>query len=315
MTIKILFMGTPEFSATVLQGVLDSGDYDVQAVVTQPDRPVGRKHVLTATPVGKLAAEHDLWVLKPEKLSGSPEMAELITLGQAGAGIVTAAFGQLLPGKLLDNVAFAVNVHGSLLPWGRGGAPIQRAIMAGHREIGVTLMEMVRAMDAGDMIAQKSIPCNSEDNTGTMFEKLAVVGRDLLLENLPEYLSGELKPIPQDESKVVVTPNIAPEEEVIDWTRPAEVVFNQIRGLSPWPVAHTLVHGERFKILEAELEANANGSAGTVLEHTKKRLLIACNSGAIALKTVQPAGKPAMPIAAYLNGAGRDMKIGEEIGK
>ena len=183
---KIIFMGTPQFAATVLNGLIDSNQYEILAVVTQPDRKVGRKQELRMTPVKELALTVNLPVLQPEKLSGSVEMTQIMTLLESGeVGIVTAAFGQFLPGKLLDVARFAVNTHASLLPKYRGGAPIHYAIMNGEKEAGVTIMEMIRKMDAGDMIAQNSTPILEEDNVGTMFEKLAFVGRDLLLEPLP----------------------------------------------------------------------------------------------------------------------------------
>lgn len=308
---KIIFMGTPEFSKTVLQGIIDSGAYEILAVVTQPDRPVGRKRELKGTPVKELATAQGLKILQPEKLSGSSELEEILSLG--ADGIITAAFGQFLPGKLLDSMGFAVNVHASLLPKYRGGAPIHYALMNGDAEIGVTLMEMVRAMDAGDMIAQKAIPVEETDNVGTMFEKLAIVGRDLLLDKLPAYLSGELKPIAQDENEVTFSPNISPEEEQIDWTKSARQVFNQVRGMNPFPVAHTLWNGERFKVYEV-LEAEGSGQPGEVIAKTKKSLTLACGSGAVELKVVQPAGKPKMEIGSFLNGLGQKIKIGEKLG-
>lgn len=245
-------------------------------------------------------------------MSGSEEMAELMTLG--ADGIVTAAFGQFLPTKLLDSVDFAVNVHASLLPKYRGGAPIHYAIINGEEEAGVTIMEMVKKMDAGDMIAKASTPITDDDNVGTMFEKLAVIGRDLLLKTLPDYIAGNIKPEPQDESKATFSPNITPEEERIDWNKSARDVFNHIRGLYPWPVAHTLLDGKRFKIYEATL-AEGHGKPGEIIEKGKKSLVVATGDGAISLKTVQPAGKPRMNIVDFLNGVGRKLEVGDLIGE
>ena len=309
---KLIFMGTPDFAATVLEGLLDDANYDVLAVVTQPDRAVGRKKEIKMTPVKEVALAHNLPVYQPEKMSGSDEMAELMTLG--ADGIVTAAFGQFLPTKLLDSVDFAVNVHASLLPKYRGGAPIHYAIINGDKEAGVTIMEMVKKMDAGDMIAKASTPITDEDNVGTMFEKLAVIGRDLLLKTLPDYIAGNIKPEPQDESKATFSPNITPEEERIDWNKSAREVFNHIRGLYPWPVAHTLLDGKRFKIYEASL-AEGQGQPGQIIEKGKKTLVVATGDGAISLKTVQPAGKPRMSVVDFLNGVGRKLEVGELIGE
>ncbi|MCY7192601.1 methionyl-tRNA formyltransferase [Streptococcus gallolyticus] len=309
---KLIFMGTPDFSAAVLKGLLDDSNYDVLAVVTQPDRAVGRKKEIKMTPVKEVALAHNLPVYQPEKMSGSEEMAELMTLG--ADGIVTAAFGQFLPTKLLDSVDFAVNVHASLLPKYRGGAPIHYAIINGEEEAGVTIMEMVKKMDAGDMIAKASTPITDDDNVGTMFEKLAVIGRDLLLKTLPDYIAGNIKPEPQDESKATFSPNITPEEERIDWNKSARDVFNHIRGLYPWPVAHTLLDGKRFKIYEATL-AEGHGKPGEIIEKGKKSLVVATGDGAISLKTVQPAGKPRMSIVDFLNGVGRKLEVGDLIGE
>lgn len=305
-------MGTPDFAATVLEGLLDDANYDFLAVVTQPDRAVGRKKEIKMTPVKEVALAHNLPVYQPEKMSGSDEMAELMTLG--ADGIVTAAFGQFLPTKLLDSVDFAVNVHASLLPKYRGGAPIHYAIINGDKEAGVTIMEMVKKMDAGDMIAKASTPITDEDNVGTMFEKLAVIGCDLLLKTLPDYIAGNIKPEPQDESKATFSPNITPEEERIDWNKSAREVFNHIRGLYPWPVAHTLLDGKRFKIYEASL-AEGQGQPGQIIEKGKETLVVATGDGAISLKTVQLAGKPRMSVVDFLNGVGRKLEVGELIGE
>lgn len=309
---KLIFMGTPDFSAAVLKGLLDDSNYDVLAVVTQPDRAVGRKKEIKMTPVKEVALAHNLPVYQPEKMSGSEEMAELMTLG--ADGIVTAAFGQFLPTKLLDSVDFAVNVHASLLPKYRGGAPIHYAIINGEEEAGVTIMEMVKKIDAGDMIAKASTPITDDDNVGTMFEKLAVIGRDLLLKTLPDYIAGNIEPEPQDESKATFSPNITPEEERIDWNKSARDVFNHIRGLYPWPVAHTLLDGKRFKIYEATL-AEGHGKPGEIIEKGRKSLVVATGDGAISLKTVQPAGKPRMSIVDFLNGVGRKLEVGDLIGE
>lgn len=264
------------------------------------------------TPVKELALAYDLPVYQPNKLSGSQELAELMSLG--ADGIVTAAFGQFLPTKLLDAVSFAINVHASLLPKYRGGAPIHYAIMNGEKEAGVTIMEMVKEMDAGDMVAKASTPILETDNVGTLFEKLALVGRDLLLDSLPGYLSGELKPIPQDHSQATFSPNISPEQEQLDWTKPAREVFNHIRGMSPWPVAHTFLDGQRFKIYEAQL-AEGEGQPGEIIAKTKHMLVVAAGQGALSLLVVQPAGKPKMAIADFLNGLGRKLEVGDFIGR
>lgn len=309
---NIIFMGTPDFSATVLKGLLESKQYEILAVVTQPDRAVGRKKEIRMTPVKELALDYGLPIYQPEKLSKSAELDSLMNLN--ADGIVTAAFGQFLPSKLLDSVNFAVNVHASLLPKYRGGAPIHYAIINGDKETGVTIMEMVKEMDAGDMIARRAIPIEETDNVGTMFEKLALVGRDLLLDTLPSYLAGDIKPVPQDKNQVTFSPNISPEEERIDWTKTNRQLFNQIRGMYPWPVAHTLLNGERFKIYEAT-PVEGTGQAGEILAIRKKELIVAASEGALSLKTVQPVGKSKMTIIDFLNGLGRQLSVGDFFGQ
>ncbi|EOT4862297.1 TPA: methionyl-tRNA formyltransferase [Streptococcus pyogenes] len=310
--IKLLFMGTPQFSATVLKGLLDNPAYEILGVVTQPDRAVGRKKDIKVTPVKQLALEHRISIYQPEKLSDSQELIEIMGLG--ADGIITAAFGQFLPTILLDSVSFAINVHASLLPKYRGGAPIHYAIMNGDKEAGVTIMEMIKEMDAGDMVAKASTPILETDNVGTLFEKLAIIGRDLLLDSLPAYLSGELKPIPQDHSQATFSPNISPEQEKLDWTMSNQEVFNHIRGMNPWPVAHTFLEGQRLKIYEAQL-AEGEGLPGQVIVKTKKSLVITTGQGALSLIVVQPAGKPKMSIIDFLNGIGRKLEVGDIIGR
>lgn len=305
-------MGTPQFSATVLKGLLDNPAYEILGVVTQPDRAVGRKKDIKVTPVKQLALEHGISIYQPEKLSGSQELIEIMGLG--ADGIITAAFGQFLPTILLDSVSFAINVHASLLPKYRGGAPIHYAIMNGDKEAGVTIMEMIKEMDAGDMVAKASTPILETDNVGTLFEKLAIIGRDLLLDSLPAYLSGELKPIPQDHSQATFSPNISPEQEKLDWTMSNQEVFNHIRGMNPWPVAHTFLERQRLKIYEAQL-AEGEGLPGQVIVKTKKSLVIATGQGALSLIVVQPAGKPKMSIIDFLNGIGRKLEVGDIIGR
>ena len=309
---KILFMGTPDFSATVLKGLISDERYEILAVVTQPDRAVGRKKEIRMTPVKEAALEAGLPIYQPEKLSGSQELEDLLALG--ADGIVTAAFGQFLPSRLLEAMKFSVNVHASLLPKYRGGAPIHYAIMNGDKEAGVTIIEMVKEMDAGDMISSRAIPILEEDNVGTMFDKLALVGRDLLLETLPAYLAGELKPQPQDPQQVTFSPNIKPEEERLDWTRTNRELFNQVRGMYPWPVAHTLWKGERFKIYQAK-PYEGQGQPGTILALHKNEIVVATGEGALALTLVQPAGKPKMAVGDFLNGLGRQLQVGDQFGK
>ena len=309
---KLVFMGTPAFSVPILEGLIESG-YEIQAVVTQPDRPVGRKRVITPTPVKEAALKHGIRVLQPEKISGSPEMEEIIEL--APDLIVTAAFGQFLPEKLLQVPKLgAINVHASLLPKYRGGAPVHYAIMNGEKETGVTIMEMIKKMDAGGIYAQESMPITEQDDVGTMFEKLSLLGRKLLLETLPNILNGQ-KPVPQDESKATFSPNITREQEAVDWHKTAEEIDNQVRGMRPWLIAFTTYEGTRWKLLSVEVLAESTDEApGTIIRKDKKNLWIACGKQTVlAINELQPAGKGKQAVHDFLNGSGQQVQIGQQV--
>lgn len=306
-------MGTPAFSVPILEGLLEAG-YTVQAVVTQPDRPVGRKKVITPTPVKEAALKHDLLVLQPEKISGSEEMEKIVEL-QPDI-LITAAFGQFLPEKLLQVPKHgAINVHASLLPKYRGGAPVHYSIINGEKETGVTIMEMIKKMDAGGIFAQESLPITKQDDVGTMFDKLSLLGKELLLKTLPSILDGSLTPTPQDEEKVTFSPNITREQEAIDWNKKAEEVDNQVRGMRPWPIAFTTYEDVRWKLLAVEpLTEETTEVPGTIIRKDKKNLWIACgNQTVLAIKELQPAGKGKQTIQAFLNGSGQHVMVGQQV--
>lgn len=306
-------MGTPQFSAPILSSLIDHG-YDVLAVVTQPDRRVGRKHVLTASPVKQVAVDHDIEVLQPEKISGSPEMARAIEL--APDLIVTAAFGQFLPTKLLKAAKVAaVNVHASLLPKYRGGAPVHYAIMNGDKETGVSIMFMEKKMDAGDVIAQEAMPITDQDDVGSMFDKLSLLGRDLLLATLPKLLANEITPVPQDESQVTFSPTIKPEEERVDITLSAHLIDCKVRALRPFPTAHVYLNGVRTKLWQVKvLDQTTDLKPGQLVSHDKHHLAIATGEhGVLAIETLQPAGKPKLSITDFLNGTQDALNVGEQV--
>ena len=312
---KIVFMGTPAFSVPILEGLLESG-YEVQAVVTQPDRPVGRKHVITPPPVKVAALKHDLLVLQPEKISGSAEMDKIASL--APDLIVTAAFGQFLPEKLLQIPRLgAINVHASLLPKYRGGAPVHYAIMNGEDKTGVTIMEMIKKMDAGAIYSQAEIPITKTDDVGTMFEKLSALGKDLLLNTLPELIQGTLEKTPQNEAQVTFSPNITREQEAIDWQKTADEIDNQVRGMRPWPIAFTTYRGVRWKIWDVTpLAETTDAAPGTIIKKDKSELFVACGKNTtLALKELQPAGKGKQDVQAFLNGVGQNVVQGEKLGE
>lgn len=310
---SIVFMGTPAFSAPILTALVENG-YDVQAVVTQPDRKVGRKHVLTPTPVKEVALKYGIEVLQPEKISGSPEMARVIELNPDF--IVTAAFGQFLPTKLLHAAKIgAINTHASLLPKYRGGAPVHYAIMNGDAETGVSIMYMIKQMDAGDIISVAKTPILPTDNVGTMFDKLSLVGRDLLLATLPSLIDGTAQPVAQVEADATFSPNIQPEQEQLDFTRTAQQLDYHVRGLFPFPTAYMLLNGERTKVQGVSVIAeNTDAQPGTVVKKTKHELWLAAGEHTIlSIDQLQPAGKPKMSVTDFLNGNKADFAEGDQV--
>jgi methionyl-tRNA formyltransferase len=309
---KIVFMGTPDFSVPVLTMLHEEG-FDVVAVVTQPDRPVGRKRVLTPPPVKEEALRIGLPVLQPEKLKVSEELGELIQMKPDL--IVTAAYGQILPKELLEVPRLGcINVHASLLPKYRGGAPIHQAVIDGEAETGVTIMYMVEKLDAGDIISQTSIPITDTDNTGTLFEKLSVAGTDLLKKTLPAIIDGTNDRIPQDERYVTFAGNITREQEKIDWARSGKDIFNQIRGLYPWPGAYTVFQGDNVKVWKAEqADITSDALPGTIIKLMKDRLIIKTGDAtSIAITELQPAGKKRLSAEEFLNGVGAKWTEGDK---
>ena len=253
MSVSVVFMGTPQFAVPILQALIDDEAYDVKAVVTQPDRRVGRKHELRATPVKELAVKYGIEVLQPEKLSGSPEMQRVIDL--APDFEITAAFGQFLPVKMLEAAKIAaINVHGSLLPKYRGAAPIQYAIKDGEAESGVTIMLLDEGMDTGKMLKKAAIPLDAKETTGTLFDKLSILGAQTLLDVLTDLDGYESRAVAQDESQATYTAKITKEEARIDWSQDAAVLERLIRTLDPHPGAYTVCHdGKRLKIWAADV--------------------------------------------------------------
>lgn len=309
---SLVFMGTPEFSVPILTMLHDEG-YDILAVATQPDRPVGRKKVLTPTPVKKEALRLGLPVLQPEKLKGSEQLNQILSLNPDI--IITAAFGQILPKELLDAPKLGcLNVHASLLPAYRGGAPIHQAVIDGQEETGVTIMYMAEKLDAGDIISQKAIPIEAEDNTGLLFEKLSIVGRDLLKETLPTVINKTNERIVQDETLVTFARNISREQERIDWNQPARDIYNQVRGLNPWPVAYTTLSEQAVKVWGGHPGTQRfSQPTGTVVAIMTDRIAVqAGNEEVFEITELQPAGKKKMSAEEFLRGTGSKLQIGDQ---
>lgn len=304
-------MGTPDFSVPILTMLHEEG-YHLQAVVTQPDRPVGRKRVLTPPPVKEEALRLGIPVFQPERLAKSGELEEILKLHPDV--IITAAFGQLLPKELLEAPRLGcINVHASLLPKYRGGAPIHQAIMDGEKTTGVTIMYMAEKLDAGDIISQVEIPILETDHTGKLFDKLSLAGRDLLKETLPLIIAETNNRTVQDEEDVTFARNISREQERIDWSKTGEQVYNQIRGLHPWPVAYTTYDGDQVKIWWGEKVAvQSDALPGTIIAKEKDRFIVKTgNEIGIAITELQPAGKKKMLADEFLRGIGMKWSIGD----
>lgn len=297
--LKIIFMGTPEFSVPILDAL--NKTYEVVAVVTQPDKEVGRHRILTPSPVKKYAVENNLPVYQPEHIK--EEYENLINLG--ADLIVTAAYGQFVGTKLLYSPKYkAINCHASLLPKYRGGAPIHQAIKDGCEYTGVSIMYMEKKMDAGDVLNTVKVKILDTDNCGTMFEKLSFAGRDLLMETIPLLIKGKINPVKQNEEEASFAYNITNEEKVLDFKLPARSVFNHIRAYNPNPIAYFVLKGDQIKVYDSKVvDEVTNEVPGTILLHHKNRLLIACGDNTVLeLLTLQPTGKKVMSARDFING-------------
>ncbi|MDF2788879.1 MAG: methionyl-tRNA formyltransferase [Neobacillus sp.] len=312
---RIVFMGTPDFSVPVLRRIIDDG-YEVIGVVTQPDRPVGRKKVLTPPPVKVEALKHGITVYQPEKIRQKEEMEKIISLNPDL--IITAAFGQILPKEILETPAHGcINVHASLLPELRGGAPIHYALIQGKKKTGITIMYMVEKLDAGDILTQVEVEITEEDNVGSLHTKLSMAGAELLSETLPNLLKGKLTPISQDNEKATFASNIKREQEKIDWSKPGEEIYNHIRGLNPWPVAFTTLDGQTLKIWRSEkVTGTESEEPGTIIKNDTDGLIVSTgNETAIKIKELQPSGKTKMTSEEFYRGAGSKILVGSKLGE
>ena len=295
---RIVFMGTPDFAVPSLQALIDAG-HDVCAVYTQPDKPQGRKQILTAPPVKTLALEHDIPVFQPNTLKNGDEQARLREL--APEVIIVVAYGKLLPKAVLDIPPHGcINVHGSLLPRWRGAAPIQWAVIAGDEMAGVTTMQMAEGLDTGDMLLTYETKVGEKETAGELFDRLAQSGAELLTQTLVKL--DEITPRPQDDAQSCYAHMLDKQMAVIDWSRSAHEIDCLIRGLNPWPIALTTLSGERLKVFAAE-KANGRGEPGTVLEaDPKKGLTVACGEGALRLTEIQLVGGKRMKANDFLRG-------------
>ncbi|ELK21716.1 MULTISPECIES: methionyl-tRNA formyltransferase [Anoxybacillus] len=309
---NIVFMGTPDFAVPILEQLIKDG-YNVVGVVTQPDKPKGRKQQLTPPPVKVAAESYGIPVFQPTKIREKEQYEHVIAL-QPDL-IVTAAFGQILPKPLLDAPTYGcINVHASLLPELRGGAPIHYAILQGKEKTGITIMYMVEKLDAGDILTQVEVPIDERDTVGTLHDKLSQAGARLLSETLPKLLRGDIMPIKQDDEQATFAYNIKPEQERIDWTKTGEDIYNHIRGMNPWPVAYTMYGEERWKIWWGEkVPASSQAKPGTIVAVEQDGIIVATgNETAIKITELQPAGKRKMSATDFLRGT--TISIGTVLG-
>jgi methionyl-tRNA formyltransferase len=303
---KIIFMGTPDFAVPALKQLLAAGHH-IEHVFTQPDRPVGRKQVITPPPVKTCALEHGLNVHQPEKIKTATARAEIEPLfKQADAGIV-AAYGRILPDWMLAAPRLGcINVHSSLLPKYRGAAPINWAIARGEVETGVTIMQMDAGLDTGAILLQRATPIGVAETAAELTPRLAALGAQLLIETLAGIEAGTITPQPQDDARASLAPILKREDGQVDWTMTAQEIFNRLRGFLPFPGCYTFFNGQRLELVKARVEEDAVSGLppGVVSEVTKDSLTIACGNGThLRVLEVQPAGKRAMLARDFLNGA------------
>lgn len=297
---RVVFMGTPDFAVPCLEKLVKCG-HDVVGVFTQPDKPVGRKRIITPPEVKVCALKHGIEVYQPEKMRDGTALEIIRNLKPEL--IVVVAYGKILPKEILDFPKYGcINIHGSLLPKLRGAAPIQWSVINGDEYAGVTSMMMNEGLDTGDMILKKEVKIDFNETSGQLYDRLSFVGAEVLEETLLQLENGTMKCTSQNDEESTYAPLLSKELSEINWNDTALSVYNKIRGLNPWPIAVTFIDGVKFKIFEAEYVEKVNGTAGEIVDNNKK-IVIACGDGnGISIKILQPDGKKQMDIVAYLSG-------------
>jgi methionyl-tRNA formyltransferase len=305
--LKILFMGTPEFALVSLKKLCES-EGNVCALVCQPDKPKGRGQKLMPCPSKKWAEENKIVVMQPDRCKDCGFVEEVKKI--APDLIVVASFGQILPRDLLEVPKFgSINVHSSLLPKYRGASPITYAILNGDQETGVTVMQIVEKLDAGPILLQRALPIEPDDTAGTLHDKIAKLGAELLKEAIDLIKAGKIKPVPQDDSQAVYAPMLKKEQGRIDWKEPAEIIGRKIRAFNPWPGAFLGEGVNLIKIWKAS-PSSGKGAPGEILEAHNKWIEVACGIGSLRILELQPASKKIMSPEAFL--AGRKIQVGEK---
>lgn len=304
---NVVFMGTPDFSVPVLKMLIENTN--VVMVVTQPDKIVGKNKNVSFSPVKSVAIENNIPIFQPQKIKEFYEPLQNLNIDL----IVTCAYGQIIPKKVLDIPKYGcVNVHASLLPKYRGSAPIQWCLFNGDEKTGVTIMYMDEGMDSGDIIKLKEIPITNDDNVGTLHDKLSILGTDLLQEVLPSIFDGTAPRIKQGEY-FTLAPMIKREDERIDFNLSGKEIIGKIKGLNPWPLANVIINNQEIKVLDAEFLKSNITKSGIIKELDKKNLGITCRDGIIYLKKIKPSGKKIMDINSFINGINKENYINMEV--
>ena len=309
--VRIVFMGTPDFAVPVFKALAEN--YNVVAVVTQPDKKVGRKQVLTPSPIKKASAEFNIPVLQPVRIKEEYEEV----LKYKPDMIITCAYGQIIPKVLLDYPKYkCINVHASLLPKLRGGAPIHHAIMDGYDKTGITIMYMDTKMDTGDIISKSETDITKEDTLGSLHDRLSEMGKDLLLETLPNIIKGNIKRVKQDESEATYGYNITKEDEKIDFNKSNVEVDNKVRALNPTPGAYTTLNGKRLKVYDVRLSDRyyANTKPGTIVGFEKDGIRVVAGNKEVILTDIAIEGKKRCLVKDYLNGIDKEKLLGVVLG-
>ncbi len=315
MSLKVVFAGTPEFAASSLAALIES-EHEIIAVYTQPDRPAGRGRKLTASPVKALALQHDIPVLQPQSLKNEDAQQELASLN--ADIMIVVAYGLLLPKAVLEIPALGcINVHASLLPRWRGAAPIHRSLLAGDKETGITIMQMDVGLDTGDMLYKLSCPIHPHDTSGELHDRLAPLGAKALLKTLSLMSAQQIEPEKQDDSQACYAHKLEKQEGDIDWSQDAITIHRKIRGLSPWPIAFTLLGDSTIRVHSATVVNSFHDSApaGSVIEITKTQILIACGENTVlALDKIQLSGGKALAVKDILNAKKELFSVGTKLG-
>ena len=304
---KVVFMGTPDFAVPILEGLIEN--YNVIGVVSQPDKRVGRKQELVNTPIKEVALRNNIVVFQPEKIR--EDYQDILDLNPDI--IVTCAYGQIIPKEILDYPKLGcINVHGSLLPKLRGGAPIHWSIINGDKKTGMTIMYMDVKMDSGDIISQRETEISDEDNLESLYDRMSLIGRDLLLDTLPSIIDGTNSRTKQNEEEVTFGFNVKREEEHIDFNKSSKDVFNLIRGLCPVPGAYAVLDGAEMKIYSAIInDKKVSGKPGEITNIYKNGIGVCTGDLEVILSSIKPFGKKRMDAASYLNGVDKKSLIGK----